>query len=1120
MSQSEAIASRARVLLVDDEPSEARRLQEFLVDRDFDVRVAGSGPEALEAASSQAPEVVLLNVQASEVDGYEVCRRLKSDPDLEHVPVLLIGSTGEEEEREKGRRAGAADVLARPFDLQEGLRRIEAHLAIARLESRLASALQERDEARCTSERPSADLEAQVRERTEQLEDANRALREIKTQFEAVYDHHYQLTGLIDRDGRLLMGNRTALEFAGVTAEDVVGKYFWETPWWTHSEEEQRKLKEGMARALEGEMVHFESTHVSADGETKNIDFRVGPVFDENGDVIYLVPEGYDITDRLRAEEALRESEEKYRTFFENSCDAMLMLKDNLLLDCNAAAVAALGYADAAEILGLHPAELSPEFQPDGTTSKEKTEAMVQAARRAGTHRFEWEHKRKNGEVFHVEVSLTAMPSEDDTILLAVWRDIAERKQAELSLRRQADFDAIIARILARFSRSSAAVLDECIRTSLEEIGRFTGVDSAYVVLVDPDRTTWRVTLNWVAPGVLDRTNEYQDVPMGTLPWNEPRLLAGEIVSVASVEDLPPEAEAERRMFEHDGVGSQLDVPLRGRDGKVAGCVGYRTYGREVDWDSEDFPRLELVGEAIANVLERQRAEESLQQSEERYRGLVSTMQDIIYSVSTDGTILFIGPQVQRYGFTHEELVSRSFGELVHPEDRERVLDEFKHTLATGEQTFSAFRITAKDGSVVWFEEIGRVIHDEAGNVVSIAGMLRDISKRKEAEAERERLEDQLRQAQKMEAIGQLAGGVAHDFNNMLQAIQGFTQLATAKAPPDSPVRGSLEQVMTASSRAAVLVRQLLAFSRKQVLMLESLDLCDVVEELAKMMHRLIGAHIALVIRAEPGVASIHADRGQMEQILMNLCVNARDAMPDGGTLTIETGVEDLSAEHCARHGIETPGRYAYLRVIDTGCGMDDATQMRIFEPFYTTKGEGEGTGLGLSTVYGIVHQHDGMIDVHSEVGEGTRFDIHLPLAPSRPARARDAQAAPPPTGTELILLAEDDEVVRHLAQQLLESAGYTVLAAGDGAEAIRLFDDHREDVGLALLDVVMPQSGGRDVLNHIRAVGAQTPVLFASGYSPSGIHTNFVLEEGMELIQKPYDQGDLLRRVRKLIDG
>ena len=364
-----------------------------------------------------------------------------------------------------------------------------------------------------------------------------------------------------------------------------------------------------------------------------------------------------------------------------------------------------------------------------------------------------------------------------------------------------------------------------------------------------------------------------------------------------------------------------------------------------------------------------------------------------------------------------------------------------------------------------------------------------------------------------------MAGGVAHDFNNLLQALLGYGEMALDDAGPDSPVRASVEEMLKVGHRATTLVRQLLAFSRRQVLDMKDVDLNDVSTDLTKMIRRVIGEHITLTFIAAPDLGICRADPGQIEQILMNLCVNARDAMPEGGTITIETNNAEFDEEYCQSHNWATAGRYVSLSVTDTGCGMDKATADQVFDPFFTTKELGQGTGLGLATVYGLVKQHEGLVHVYSEVGKGSVFRIYLPLIEGTAAAAGDKMETPVPGGSETILVAEDDGAVLRLAKVFLEHAGYTVLTASDGEEALRVFSEHAEAIDMALLDVMMPKLGGRGVYEHIREGRPKLRFLFASGYSMDAIHNDFILDAGLTLIQKPYQRDELLRRVRRVLD-
>ena len=381
--------------------------------------------------------------------------------------------------------------------------------------------------------------------------------------------------------------------------------------------------------------------------------------------------------------------------------------------------------------------------------------------------------------------------------------------------------------------------------------------------------------------------------------------------------------------------------------------------------------------------------------------------------------------------------------------------------------------------------------------------------------------EDQLRQSQKMEAIGQLAGGVAHDFNNLLTAINGYSGLALQRVDGNSSIKPYLEEIKKAGDRAANLTRQLLAFGRKQILQPIALNLNDVVTDMNKMLRRLIGEDIELTAKLDPALKRIKADPGQIEQVLVNLVVNARDAMPQGGNLTIETANVDLDSMYATKHVGVLSGNYMMLVVSDTGIGMSEETQARIFDPFFTTKEKGKGTGLGLSTVYGIVKQSGGNIWVYSEPGHGTTFKVYLPQIETPTAPAEDATIeAAIPGGSETILLVEDEEVVRGLARKILEQAGYRVLDVTRGAEAISVYSAPSETIDLLLTDVVMPETSGKEVADRLTANHPGLKVLFMSGYTDEAIVHHGVLDSHVEFLQKPFTAAALARKVREVLDS
>ena len=523
-----------------------------------------------------------------------------------------------------------------------------------------------------------------------------------------------------------------------------------------------------------------------------------------------------------------------------------------------------------------------------------------------------------------------------------------------------------------------------------------------------------------------------------------------------------------------------------------------------------------LTGYVVSflDITERKRAEKNLESRTAHLNALIENNPLATVVLDSDYRVQMCNPAFAKlFRYDPSEVVGRPLDELVVPPAQPGLSRRFSQSNSNGEILRVITRRARKDGSLVDVEVYGVPLVID-GQVKGSYGIYRDISEEK-------RLEQQLRQAQKMEAVGRLAGGVAHDFNNLLSVIIGYSELLEGTVDAKDPSRKHVEEIKKAARRAATLTRQLLAFSRQQVLEPRVLNLNSVVSETEKMLRRLLGEDIEIVTRLDPALGKVKVDQGQIEQVVLNLVVNARDAMPQGGRLTIETCNIDLDEAFARNHPPAKPGRYVRLTVADNGIGMDAETQAHIFEPFYTTKELGRGTGLGLATVYGVVKQSEGYIWVNSELGLGTTFQIHLP----RVALAAEKTAEPQKVvhgarGTETILLVEDAEALRELARVLLETAGYVVLEADSRPAALEIAQGMSGSIDLLLTDVVMPGMSGATLAEKLSTLRPAMKVLFMSGYPDDKIVHHGVLAQGKVLLQKPFSRESLLNKVRELLNS
>ena len=519
---------------------------------------------------------------------------------------------------------------------------------------------------------------------------------------------------------------------------------------------------------------------------------------------------------------------------------------------------------------------------------------------------------------------------------------------------------------------------------------------------------------------------------------------------------------------------------------------------------------------SVYQQLQIHRMRRRLIEGEELFRLITENAADMIAVVDAEGHRLYNSPAYERVlGYSAEELRRTSSLEQVHPDDRLLVQDAAKEALTTGVGRRIEYRMRHKDGSWCTLESTASTILNSNGKVEKLVIVNSDITGRR-------RLEQQFQQAQKMEAVGRLSGGVAHDFNNLLGVIIGYGEILEEAIKNGDPLRDSVDEILRAGRQAAGLTRQLLAFSRQQVLEPKVIDLNVVITEVEKMLRRLIGEDIELTAVLQPGLGRVKADQGQIEQVILNMAVNARDAMPHGGKLTLQTAnveIDEVFA-HSSPYPIQS-GPYVCLIVTDTGVGMDAATQAQVFEPFFTTKEKGKGTGLGLSMVYGVVKQSGGHVNVYSEPNVGTAFKVYLPSVPETitPERPR-ANLNTSLRGTETVLLVEDDDGLRTLTRSLLERSGYTVLVAKEGNQALQTSQQHKATVHLLLTDVVMPGISGPVLAQQITRQRPEIKVMYMSGYTGKTVAGHAVLEPGSFFLMKPFTRDSLTSKVREALDS
>lgn len=771
--------------------------------------------------------------------------------------------------------------------------------------------------------------------------------------------------------------------------------------------------------------------------------------------------------ERYRAESERRESETVFREIVDNANDLIYLIDlEGNFLNINKTCERVTGYTLETLPNKNIAAVVAPEYLEIALHN-----ITLKLSGKATESVYELALLTKDGRRIPVEVSTRIIRRDGKPIAIqGIARDITERKRAEKELY---DYQE---RFVTAFNSSPVPL----IITKLSD-----------GTIIDVNDTALRLH-NFTRQELLGKTTS--ELKLWIKPDNREEVIA-ELKKKGSLDDF--------------------EAVLRGKSGTTRIAL---ISAKLITINNE----ASILWTAI-DITEIKKAEESLRESEERYRIVAETATDAIITIDQDGKIIFANPAAERiFGYSVDEMTGNRILMLMPERLRDAHIAGISRYIKTGKRHISWEGIEIvgkhKDGHEIPLENsFGEIVKDGKRY---FTGIIRDITERKQAEQALHESQERLRQAQKLEAIGRLAGGIAHDFNNILTSIIGYSDISLRRIPKDDPLHHNLAEIRKSADRAANLTQQLLAYSRKQILQPSLLDLNEIVTDMEKMLHRLIGENVMLDIRLAERPGTIKADRGQIEQVLMNLVVNARDAMPKGGKVFVRTANVEIHEPISFKAFTIPPDKYVLLQVSDTGHGMSEEVKTQLFEPFFTTKAVGKGTGLGLATVYGIIKQSGGYIIVESEMDKGTTFNIYLPLSHEEKKTAdADFISTEPKHGVETILLAEDDEIVRNLTQEVLESAGYKVLVSNDCDDAIDICKKYEDKIHLLLTDVVMPKISGRELAEQLLLIRPQMKVLYMSGYTDDDIVSHGVLDEGVNLIQKPYTINDLTRKVRELLD-
>jgi PAS domain S-box-containing protein len=818
-----------------------------------------------------------------------------------------------------------------------------------------------------------------------------------------------------------------------------------------------------------------------------------------------------DITERKQAEEALRESEARFRFLTAGMKDVLWTVDLDLNITYVSPSVEkVLGFTVEERMKQSVQEQLTPASLQDAL-DRLADELTFDGEREPGRHMLmELHYYHKNGSIRCLETDLSFIRPElgRPVGIQGMSRDITERKRSEEALKHRLLYEQILSRISTMAVQTED--IDKLLNESLAVMGESLAVSRVYIFEHRHESDTMDNTVEWCSPGESPHKDNLQGLPASAVPFWMASLKEGGTICFADIEDIPDEGAKE--ILRPQGIRSILAVPLF-VSGRYFGFMGLDECRRYREWPDADVEMLLSISRIISGAIERKRAEEALRESEERYQMLFEKSPVGVFTYDSQLRLTECNdryPSIMKTSRDH--LIGLDLAKLLD----KKAIPLLRMPLEGLQATFEGLYHATLSDAHIWISANAAPLYDGTGNIVGGMVIVEDITDRKAAEEEREKLHAQLTRAQKLESVGTLAGGIAHDFNNLLMGIQGNASLMMMDLDPSHAHYERLRNVEQHVASGADLTRQLLGFSRGGRYEVKPASMNEIVEKSSVMFGRT-KKEISIHRKYSQAPCIVEVDRSQMEQVFMNLFVNAWHAMPGGGDIFIETEQIVLDLSHPLPVRVE-PGRYVKVTITDTGAGMDEQTRERIFDPFFTTKEMGRGTGLGLASVYGIIKGHKGMINVYSEPGHGTTFTLYVPASGKDVAEERTT-TGDVLRGTETILLVDDEQMVLEVSRDMLKLLGYRVYTAGSGQEAVAVYMEKRGKIDLVILDMIMPGISGSGTFDQLREINPDVKVLLASGYSING-QAQSIIDRGCNgFIQKPFQLKQLSQRVREMLD-